>query len=65
MAKALRPLTPVGKKIMKRLIDLEMSQADFCRQHNMAANQFSCMIRSNELHRNLLKQTCDILNIKM
>lgn len=58
------PLTPTGLKIRHKLVDMDVSMAEFCREHGIIVNNLCTALRSNELHRNLLKRVCEILDIE-
>lgn len=37
-------LTPFGKEVKKRLIEIGVSQREFCKKHDIPENRFSEMI---------------------
>lgn len=52
-----RRLTPFGVEVKKKLLDLNMTQAEFCREHNIPQNRLTEIltgIRPNYKHRELV-----------
>lgn len=41
-------LTPWGIKVKKRLIDMNMTQVDFCKKYGIPENRFSEMITGSK-----------------
>lgn len=64
MRKANRP-TPLGIEIKKRLLDLGITQKDFCSQNNIPLNRFSEVIYGGRGGHGKWKQKiADILNLQ-
>jgi len=40
-----KELTPFGLEVKKRLLELQMTQKEFCEKHNIPENRFSEIIR--------------------
>lgn len=59
-----RALTPTGKEIKKRLVDLGMTQAEFCRRYGVAQNRMTDICRSDKCLRRTRKRVYQLLNIR-
>lgn len=62
-ARKRRPLTPTGELIKRRLIALDMTQAEFCRRYGINQQRFSDACRTRRTAIAERKKICDILNI--
>ncbi len=56
-------LTPWGMMVKKRLIDLNMSQVDFCRKYGIPPNRLSEMITGSKPNYKHKKAVDEILKI--
>lgn len=62
MAVKVRKLTKHGKKIKKKIIDMNLSQKEFCRMYGIRENRLSEVMYTNQ-RKDLRKRVCDILGI--
>ena len=59
-------LTPWGMKVKKRLIDLNMTQVDFCKKYGIPENRLSEMItgsKPNYKHKKVVDKILEIEDI--
>jgi predicted transcriptional regulator len=58
-----RPLTPFGLEVKKRLLELQITQREFCRRENIPENRMSEILygdRVAKYHRDLIAEKLDI-----
>lgn len=59
-------LTPWGIKVKKKLLDMNMTQSEFCKKHNIPINRFSEMltgIKPNWKYRRIVNEVLKIEEI--
>ena len=57
-----RKLTKQGKKIKKKIIDMNLSQKEFCEMYNINESRLSEVMYTN-MRKDLRKKVCEILGI--
>ncbi len=63
MAVKVRKLTKHGKKIKKKIIDMNLSQKEFCRMYGIPECRLSDVMYTNQ-RKDLRKKVCEILKIQ-
>ena len=59
-----RKPTMFGAEVKKKLIDLGLSQLEFCKMYNIPPNRFSELLTGYEPSHKYKKLVAEILNIK-
>lgn len=59
-----RMLTDEGREIKKRLIDMNMSQAEFCRRYKIPPNRFSDILRGEKKYKRMEKRIYELFEMK-
>lgn len=59
-----RALTEKGREIKKRLIDMDISQAEFCRRYAIPPNRFSDIMRGETKYTRIEKRIYNIFGMK-
>lgn len=59
-----RELTNEGREIKKKLIDMNMTQAEFCRRHGIAENRFCDVIRGEKKYKRTERRILELFEMK-
>lgn len=57
--------TPFGIEVKKKLLDMGITQKEFCRQNNIPETRFSEILTGTRVIKKYQTLIADILNIKM
>lgn len=60
-----KELTPFGLEVKKRLLELNMTQKEFCKKHEIPENRFSEIIRGSIQKSKYKDKIAKVLNIKI
>lgn len=59
-----RELTNEGREIKKKLIDMNMTQAEFCRRYGIAENRFCDVIRGERKYKRTESRILELFGMK-
>lgn len=60
-----KQLTPFGLEVKRRLLELNMTQKEFCQQHNIPMNRLSEIIYGDRIARKYTKKVAKVLKINI
>lgn len=63
MYQSMAKITPFGKEVKKRLVDMGLTQREFCRQMNIPENRFSEILYGSRVakkHREVIEESLEI-----
>lgn len=57
-------LTPLGIEVKKRLLDMNLTQREFCEKYNIPVNRFSELLTGFQPNHKYKKLVCKVLKIE-